>query len=315
MRLSIIVPCFNEEGCIDPFYREVCRVLVEEPCIDFEAEIIFIDDGSQDATLKRVKGLAAADSRVRYLAFSRNFGKEAAIFAGLEHASGDYVAIMDADLQDPPQMLPILLEAVSSKDASGGSCDIARIRRSDRKGEPRVRSWFAQRFYRMMNAVSDIEIVDGARDYQVMSRSVVDAMLAMRERNRFFKGISSWVGFRTSWFEYKNAERVAGESSWSFWGLMRYAIEGITAFSTTPLLIASVAGIFCFGIAMLAVIFIAIRTLLFGDPVSGWPSMICVILLVGGIQLFCIGILGQYLSRTYLEVKKRPLYVMRDSNF
>lgn len=314
MRLSIVVPCFNEAEAIPCFHRELSRVLSSEPCERVDVEIIFIDDGSSDETLRIIKNLATEDARVRYLAFSRNFGKEAAMFAGMEHASGDYVAIMDADLQDPPAMLPTLLNAVASDGASEDSCDIARMRRTDRRGEPIVRSWFARLFYRMINAMSDIEIVDGARDYQVMKRSVVEAMLAMRERNRFFKGLSSWVGFRTAWFECENTERAAGRSSWSFGGLVRYAVEGVVAFSATPLLIASGAGVLCFGVALLMVLFIAIRTLLFGDPVPGWPSMICVILFVGGLQLFCIGILGQYLSRAYLEVKARPLYVTRESN-
>lgn len=308
MKLSIVVPCFNEEDTIRSFVQEADNALNGRESVEY----IFIDDGSGDDTLGVLKELADDDARIRYVSFSRNFGKEAAIFAGLEHSSGDYVAVMDADLQDPPAMLPILLDAVAGNGAD--SFDIARMRRKNRKGEPPVRSLCARIFYRIINVLSGIELVDGARDYQVMKRCVVDAILQMREYNRFFKGISSWVGFRTRWFEYENIQRAGGRTSWSFTDLVRYAVEGIVAFSTKPLQIASWIGTVCFIIALSMILFIVVRTLAFGDPVSGWPSTICAILLIGGLQLLCIGILGQYLSRAYLETKHRPIYLARESN-
>ncbi|WP_165061033.1 glycosyltransferase family 2 protein [Adlercreutzia sp. ZJ154] len=313
MLLSIVIPCFNEAEGITAFHQEITKVISVDPFDNVEVEMLFIDDGSNDKTLVKLKAIAKTDTRVRYLSFSRNFGKEAAILAGLKNAKGDFVAIMDADMQDPPTMLSTLYKAVAfSSDMS--PCDIARMRRVNRKGEPALRSAFARTFYRIINMISDIEIADGARDYQIMNRNVVEAILSMHEYNRFFKGISSWVGFKTCWFEYENTQRFAGESSWSFFSLARYAIEGIVAFSTMPLVVASSAGIVCFVLALLLIAFIIARTLLFGDPVSGWPSTVCVILIVGGIQLLCIGILGQYLAKTYLETKRRPAYFIRESN-
>lgn len=311
MQISVIVPCFNEEDTVRAFeaaLRGVCETQLPE----YDMEILFVDDGSTDATLSIVKELAEKSNDIRYLSFSRNFGKEAAIYAGLQYATGNLVAMMDADLQDPPALLPKLVEAVTRSNEA--SCDIARVRRVNRSKEPIVRSVCARTFYRVINTISDTKIVDGARDYQVMKRCVVDAILSMGEYNRFFKGISSWVGFNTEWFEYQNEERVGGSSSWNFVGLVRYALEGISSFSSAPLLLASGAGIVCFLVALVLILFIVVRALLFGDPVPGWPSTACIILLIGGIQLLCIGILGQYVSRIYLEVKNRPIYVLRESN-
>ena len=303
--LSIIVPCYNEEAALPPFYdavSAVCRTL------DAQVEFIFVDDGSRDGTLPALKALAERDGRVRWLALSRNFGKEAALFAGLEHARGDYLVVMDADLQDPPELLPQLLSAVR-----GGGFDCAAVRRVDRKGEPPIRSWFARQFYKLINKMSKTEIVDGARDYRLMTRQMADAVLRVTEYNRFSKGIFSWVGFRTQWVETVNVERSAGESKWSFFKLLVYALDGITAFSTAPLAIASVLGlVFCL-IAFFAILFVVVRQLLWGGSAFGWPSLVCIILFLAGIQLFCVGIVGQYLAKTYLEVKGRPIYLLRDS--
>lgn len=312
--LSIVVPCYNEEEGLELFYREVSRIVPDAmPQIE-DVEFLFIDDGSSDGTLTVARRLAEEDPRVRYLSFSRNFGKEAAIYAGMENAAGDLVAVMDADLQDPPSLLPRLVEAVAPRDGGAPVADIARARRTSREGEPPLRSLCARAFYRLMNLMTSVEVRDGARDYQVMNRRVVDGILSVREYNRFFKGLSSWVGFRTAWFDYANERRVTGESKWGFWSLFRYAIDGILAFSTTPLTLAAGAGIVCFLVAALLVVFVVVRTLLFGDPVSGWPSLVCVILFVGGLQLFCTGILGQYLAKTYLETKRRPLYLIGESS-
>lgn len=278
------------------------------PEADFE--IIFIDDGSKDNTHTLIKELAQADSRIRYIAFSRNFGKEAAIYAGLEHASGDYMVIMDADLQDPPSLLLQMFHTVTIE-----GYDSVATRRVTRKGEPKIRSFFARMFYRLINKMSDVEIADGARDYRMMSRKFVNALLEMKEHNRFSKGLFAWVGYETKWIEYENIERVAGETKWSFWGLFKYSIEGIVAFTTTPLVLSSAIGIlFCF-LAFLAIIFVVIRKLLFGDPVAGWVSLVCIITFIGGIQMFCMGILGQYMAKMYLEIKNRPLYLINDTNF
>lgn len=312
--LSIVVPCHNEEEGIELFYREVTRVADESLPHEVGIELLFVDDGSCDETLAVVRRLAQSDPRVRYLSFSRNFGKEAAIYAGMAHAAGDLVAVMDADLQDPPSLLPRLVEAVAPSDGSVPSVDIARVRRISREGEPPLRSLCARAFYRLMNLMADVEVRDGARDYQVMSRRVVDGILSLGEYNRFFKGLSSWVGYRVAWFDYANRERAAGESKWGFWSLARYAVDGIVAFSTKPLTLAAGAGIVCCLMAALLVIFVVVRTLLFGDPVAGWPSLVCVILLVGGLQLLCTGILGQYLAKTYLETKRRPLYLVEESS-
>ena len=303
--LSIVVPCWNEEAGLARFYAETAAV-----CAGLEAavEFIFVDDGSRDGTLAALKELAARDGRVRWLALSRNFGKEAALFAGLEHARGDYVAVMDADLQDPPALLPELLRIVR-----GGGFDCAAVRRVDRKGEPPIRSWFARQFYRLINKMSRTEIVDGARDYRLMTRQMADAVLWVTEYNRFSKGIFSWVGFRTKWVETENVERAAGESKWSFFKLLVYALDGITAFSTVPLAMASVLGLVFCAVAFFAILFVIARQLIWGGSAFGWPSLVCIILFLAGIQLFCIGIVGQYLAKTYLEVKGRPVYLLRDS--
>ncbi len=304
--LTLVVPSYNEEEAIPLFYEEALRV--EKELTDIDIEYLFVDDGSRDETMRVVKELNARDPRVHYVSFSRNFGKEAAIYAGLENAAGDYVAILDADLQDPPSLLPEMLEAVENE-----GYDCVGSRRVTRKGEPPIRSFFARCFYKLMGKISSSEVVDGARDFQLMNRKVVNAILAMGEYNRFSKGIFGWVGFKKKWLEYENVERAAGETKWSFWKLFVYALDGIVAFSTAPLVIASFMGmLFCL-IAFVAIIFIIIRTVIFGDPTSGWPSMVCIIMLVSGIQLLCIGILGQYLAKTYLETKRRPLYLVEEA--
>lgn len=304
--ISIVVPCYNEEASLPLFYREITRVAAEMDYADFE--FVFIDDGSEDNTLPTLRRLAAADRRVRFVSFSRNFGKEAGMLAGLEAATGDYVALMDADLQDPPALLPELYKAVTEE-----GYDCAATRRTTREGEPPIRSFFARMFYKIINKISDADIVDGARDYRLMRRSMVDAILSMREYNRFSKGIFGWVGFRTKWVPFVNVERIAGETKWSFWKLFRYSLEGIVAFSTVPLAIASVLGVIVCLAAFVFVVVVLVKTLAFGDPVGGWPSMMCVILFLGGVQLLCIGILGQYLSKTYLEAKRRPVYLVRET--
>lgn len=301
--LSVIVPCYNEEPALQLFYDAIQKVAPDLPT---ELEFIFVDDGSRDGTLQKIQQLHAQDPRVRFVSFSRNFGKEAALLAGLDHARGDVVVTMDADLQDPPALLPEMYQLIQT-----GDYDQVGTRRVTRKGEPPIRSFFARRFYRLINHMSKVELVDGARDYRMMTRPVVDALISMREYNRFSKGLFEFVGFRTKWLEYENIERAAGETKWSFWKLFAYAIEGICAFSTVPLVLAALLGvIFCL-IAFIMVIIIIIRTLAFGDPVSGWPSLICVILLLGGLQLLALGIIGQYLAKTYLETKHRPVYIVR----
>ena len=305
-KISIVVPCYNEEAALPLFYQEITRVAGEMDDVDFE--FVFIDDGSKDNTLPELRRLAAADSRVRFVSFSRNFGKEAGMLAGLEAATGDFVALMDADLQDPPSLLPELYRAVTEE-----GYDCAATRRTTREGEPPIRSFFARMFYRIINKISDADIVDGARDYRLMRRRVVDAILSMREYNRFSKGIFGWVGFKTKWVPFVNVERVAGETKWSFWKLFRYSLEGIVAFSTVPLALASVLGVLVCLAACVFVVVVLVKTLAFGDPVGGWPSMMCVILFLGGVQLLCIGILGQYLSKTYLETKRRPVYLVRET--
>ncbi|HIR50180.1 MAG TPA: glycosyltransferase family 2 protein [Candidatus Avoscillospira avicola] len=305
-KLSIVVPCYNEEAALPLFYQEVCRVAGEMAPVEFE--FLFVDDGSRDGTLPLLRQLAARDARVRFLSFSRNFGKEAGMLAGLQHAKGDFVALMDADLQDPPALLPELYRAVTEE-----GYDCAATCRTTRQGEPPIRSFFAKLFYKIINRISDADIVDGARDYRLMRRSVVDAILSLGEYNRFSKGIFGWVGFRTKWVPYENVERAAGETKWSFWKLLLYSLEGIVAFSTAPLAIASVLGaLLCFGSAV-AIVVVVCKTLLFGDPVGGWPSMMCVLLFFSGVQLFCTGILGQYLAKTYLETKRRPVYLVRET--
>ncbi len=303
--LSIIVPCYNEESTVEAFFAHTSAVCAGLEGV--EVEYLFIDDGSTDRTLEVIRAVAAGKPGVRWLSFSRNFGKEAAMYAGLEHAKGDWAVVMDVDLQDPPELLPELLEAVRS-----GECDCAAVRRVDRKGEPPIRSWFARQFYKLINRVSRTEIVDGARDFRLMTRQMVDAILRVGEYNRFSKGIFSWVGFRTKWVETVNVERSGGESKWSFFKLLIYALDGIIAFSTAPLAIASVLGLALCAASFFAIVFVIVRQLVWGGSAFGWPSLVCIILFLAGIQLFCIGILGQYLAKTYLVVKKRPIYILRE---
>lgn len=303
--LTLIVPAYNEQETLDAFYREAERVTAS---MEVDIEYLFVDDGSSDQTMEILHRLAAQDERVHYISFSRNFGKEAAIYAGLEHAAGDYVAILDADLQDPPALLPQMLHAVTEE-----GYDCVGTRRVTRAGEPPIRSFFARMFYKLINQMSKTEVVDGARDFQLMQRKVVDAILSMGEYNRFSKGIFGWVGYKKKWLEYENIERVAGETKWSFWSLFIYAIDGIVAFSTTPLVLSSVCGILFCLVAFIMILVIIIKTLAFGDPTSGWPSMVCIIMLVSGVQLFCMGILGQYMAKTYLETKKRPIYLIGEA--
>ncbi len=305
--LTIIVPCYNEEESLPIFYEAIKDVEPKLPTVAIE--FLFVDDGSKDKTLEVCRQLHEKDERVHYVSFSRNFGKEAGIYAGLEKSKGDYVVIMDADLQDPPALLPEMLGYIES-----GECEVVATRRVDRKGEPPIRSWFARKFYRLMNKISSADIVDGARDYQMMTRKVVNAILSMKEYNRFSKGIFGWVGFKRKWLEFENVERVAGETKWSFWKLFLYAIDGIVAFSTAPLIMASIFGLIMCLVAFLFIVVIIVRTLVFGDPTSGWPSMVCIILLVSGIQLLCMGIHGQYLSKAYLETKNRPIYLVQEED-
>ena len=307
--LTIVVPCYNEEAALPLFYDEISRTIDDfkntEPDLSFE--LLFIDDGSKDRTIEIIKELRAGDERVHYVSFSRNFGKEAGIYAGLENAAGDYVVIMDADLQDPPSLLPEMYAAVTRE-----GYDTAATRRVTRQGEPPVRSFFARQFYKIMNSVTDLEIMDGARDYRIMTRTMVNAVLGMKEYNRFTKGIYSWVGFKTKWIDYENRERVAGETKWNFWKLLLYSIEGFVGFTTAPLTIAAVIGLIFTLAAFIMIVFIIIRTLIYGDPTSGWPSMICIMVFMGGVQLFCIGLVGEYLAKTYLETKNRPIYIARE---
>ena len=304
--LSIIVPCYNEEETVEPFYREIQKLesfFIQE---EIRIELIYVDDGSRDQTLVRIKELRMEDSRIRAISFSRNFGKEAAIYAGLEHAKGDLVVLMDVDLQDPPHLLPEMYRHIKE------GFDSVATRRVSRKGEPPIRSFFARAFYKIMHKISKTEIVDGARDYRLMTKQVADAILSLGEYNRFTKGIFGWVGYKTKWLEYENIERTRGETKWSFWKLFLYSLDGIMAFSTAPLAISSFFGIvFCF-LAFLLIIVTIVRKAVYGDPVSGWPSLVCIISLVGGVQMFCVGILGQYMSKTYMEVKKRPIYLVKE---
>lgn len=304
---SCIVPCFNEEEVIPLYYEEMQKVRKqEEGKIDFE--IIFIDDGSKDKTLEVIKKLSEQDECIHYVSFSRNFGKEAAMYAGFEHANGEYVVTMDVDLQDPPHLIPEMIRCIEEE-----GYDSVATRRVTRKGEPPIRSFFARRFYGLINKISDADIVDGARDFRMMKRDMVNAILSMPEYNRFTKGIFGWVGFKTKWIEFENVERAAGETKWSFWKLFRYALEGIIAFSTVPLTIVSLIGVVVCIIAFLSLLFVVIRAVIFGDPVAGWPSLICVISFLSGIQLLGIGVVGMYLSKTYLETKKRPIYIKKES--
>lgn len=308
--LSIVVPCYNEQEVLPLFYDKITEVMAgmksEHPELDYE--VVFINDGSKDKTLEGLRKYARMDERIRYISFSRNFGKEAGMFAGLEASKGDYIVVMDADLQHPPELLPEMYRYVSS-----GEYDCAATRRVDRDGESKVRSWFARKFYQIMNKISQTEIVDGAQDYRFMTRQMVDAILSMKEYNRFSKGIFSWVGFRTKYIEIKNVERAAGTTAWSFWGLFKYSLEGIVAFSTAPLAIASLLGIISCAIAVIMAIVTVIQKLAFGNPTSGYPTIVCLILLFGGLQLFTTGILGQYLAKTYMECKNRPIYLVQET--
>lgn len=304
--LSIIVPCYNEEENVELFYTELLKQesYFQEKNIDIE--ILYIDDGSKDKTVSEIKKLLALDKRVRLISFSRNFGKESAMYAGLEKSRGDYVVVMDVDLQDPPALLPEMFSYLEQ------GYDSVATRRVSRKGEPPIRSFFARRFYKLMKKISKTEIMDGARDYRLMTRQMVDAILSMQEYNRFTKGIFGWVGFNTKWLEYENVERAKGETKWNFWKLLMYSFDGITAFSTAPLLLASFIGVaFCI-IAFVMIVFIIVRKMIFGDPVSGWPSLVCIILMTSGVQFFCTGILGQYLAKAYMEVKRRPIYLIKE---
>ena len=305
-KISVIVSCYNEEESLPLFYEEMSKVMAEMSQNDFE--LIFVNDGSRDNTLKEIKELRAKDKRVRYISFSRNFGKEAAMKAGLDYSTGDYVTLMDADLQDPPKMLSEMLNILESEHS-----DCVGTRRVTRKGEPVIRSFFARKFYKIINKMSKVEMVDGARDYRLMTRQMVEAIKNCEEYNRYSKGLWSFVGFKTKWLEFENVQRVAGETKWSFWKLFKYAIEGIVAFTTAPLTMAAFLGIlFCF-IAFIMIIVIIFKTLVWGDPVSGWPSLACIIIFVSGIQLFFMGIFGEYLAKTYLETKKRPLYIVKET--
>ena len=305
--ITLIVPCYNEEASLPIFYEAVCDVV--ESLDNFDVSMLLVNDGSKDRTLAIMRELAQKDSRVKYLSFSRNFGKEAAMYAGFCNAKGDYVAVMDADMQDPPSLLPEMLEILETQEF-----DSVATRRVTREGEPPIRSFFARMFYRIINKISDADIVDGARDFRLMKREMVDAIVSMCEYNRFSKGIFGWIGFRTKWLPYKNIERVAGETKWSFWGLFKYSIDGIVNFSQAPLSIASLVGLFLTMVSFAAILFIVVRKILFGDPVAGWASTACIILFMGGLQLLCMGIMGQYLAKTYLEVKRRPHYIVAETN-
>ncbi len=305
-KISIIVPCYNEEESMPLFYKEICKVADEFKKVDFE--FIFVNDGSKDRTLEIARDLSKDDKRVRYISFSRNFGKEAAILAGLDYSVGDYVAIMDADLQDPPSLLHEMYDGIKND-----GYDCVATRRVSRKGEPPIRSFFAKCYYKLINKISKTEIVDGARDYRLMTRQMVNSILELKEYNRFSKGIFSWVGYETKWLEYKNVERVAGTTKWSFWKLFLYSLESIVAFSTVPLAIASIMGLIFFLVSFIMIIFIIAKTLVVGDPVAGWPSLVCIIFFVSGVQLFGIGFIGQYLSKLYLEVKGRPVYIVKET--
>ena len=305
-KLSLVIPCFNEAQALPMFYQEATKVLTAMDC---EYELLFVDDGSSDSTLSTMIDLAEKNDRVYYLSFSRNFGKEAAIYAGLCNVNGDYVAVMDADMQDPPSLLPEMLKILKE-----GEYDSVATRRMDRTGEPFIRSWFARRFYQFINKVSDADIIDGARDFRMMKRELADAIVSMEEYNRFSKGIFGWIGFRTYWLPYENVERVAGETKWDFWKLFQYAIDGIINFSEVPLNIASWFGVIMTLVSFVVLLFIIVRRVCFGDPVAGWASLICVIVFIGGIQLFCMGIMGQYIAKIYTESKRRPHYIISESN-
>ncbi len=305
-KISLIIPCYNEQEALPIFFEEVTKVMDN---IDADYQLIFVNDGSKDNTLNILREFSEKDSHVKYLSFSRNFGKEAAMYAGFCNADGDYVAVMDADMQDPPSLLPQMLEILHT-----GEYDSVATRRVSRQGEPPIRSWFARKFYKLINKISDADIVDGARDFRLMKRDMVEAIVEMSEYNRFSKGIFGWIGFRTYWLPFENVERVAGETKWNFWKLTKYAIDGIINFSQAPLNIASWFGMGMTGFGMVVLIYIVLRRLILGDPVAGWASTICIIIFIGGMQLFCLGIMGQYISKTYMESKKRPHYIIAESN-
>jgi len=302
--LSIVVPCFNEDESVEIFLEEIQKTLK-----DYNFEVIYVNDGSSDNTLKYIKELASKNSNVKYISFSRNFGKESAIFAGLKYASGDYICLMDADLQHPPKLIPEMLEAVLDE-----GYDVAAARRVSRKGEPKIKSFFSHRFYKVFNRISNIDMVEGATDYRIMTRQVVDSVLKLQEYNRFSKGLFQWVGFDTKWIEYENIERIAGESTWSFWGLIKYSIEGLVAFTTLPLSVSTFLGTVFSIIAFIYMLFIIIRYLIYSEAVPGYPTLICSLLLLGGIQLLSIGVLGKYLEKTYFEAKSRPIFIVKESN-
>lgn len=307
MLISLVVPCYNESEALRPFMQELTRVLATMNGVD--AEVILVDDGSRDNTLELMQELAREYPIVRWLSFSRNFGKEAAILAGLSTAKGDYAAVMDADLQDPPSLLPDMLKAVREE-----GYDCAGTRRVSRKGEPPIRSFFARCFYRLINRMSSTQLVDGARDYKLLSRKALDALIAMPEYNRFSKGLYEWIGFRTKWFEFENVERVAGETKWSFWKLFKYSLEGIVAFSTTPLTFSALLGLLFMLISAVTMVSLVIRQYIYQNSVDGWTSMVCIILLLSGVQLFCFGIFGQYMAKMYMEIKRRPHYIVARSS-
>ncbi len=307
MLVSLIIPCYNEEEVLPILHEELCRVCGGLDKYTFE--FLFVNDGSKDNTLDVLKKMSETDDRVVYLSFARNFGKEAAMYAGFCNAKGEYVAVMDADMQDPPSLLPEMLAILER-----GEYDSVATRRSTRKGEPRIRSFFARRFYKIINKISDADVVDGARDFRLMRRDMVDAIVKMGEYNRFSKGIFGWVGFRTYWLSYDNIERAAGQTKWSFWKLFKYSIDGIVNFSQVPLSIASWTGVTFTVVSFIMVLIVFFRRLIFGDPVAGWASTACIIMFIGGVQLFCMGIMGQYLAKIYLETKRRPHFIISDTN-
>lgn len=304
-KCSVVVPCFNEQESLPLFYEAMENVIKDMKELEFE--YLFVDDGSTDSTIDILRALSEKDDKVHYLSFSRNFGKEAAMYAGLSNAAGDYVVIMDADLQDPPELIPQMYEAVKTE-----GYDCVATRRVNRKGEPPIRSLFAKLFYKIMKVMTKIDMVDGARDFRFMKRTMVDAIVSMGEYNRFSKGIFGWVGFHTKWLPFENRKRVAGKTKWSFFSLFRYSIEGMVAFSTAPLIWSSAIGLFFCAVAFIAVCVLFIRALVFGDPVSGWPSLACMITFFAGMQLFCSGLIGLYIAKAYLEIKGRPVYILRE---
>lgn len=308
--LSVVVPCYNEEPVLKMFYNRITEITAQmHQLYGVDFEFILVNDGSKDRTLEIMRELAAEDERVKYISFSRNFGKEAGLYAGLQKSKGDYVAVMDADLQDPPEFLIQMYEKITA-----GEADCVAAKRMTRQGEPPIRSFFAKLFYKWINKISQTEIVDGARDFRLMTRQMVDAIIEMSEVNRFSKGLFSWVGFHTEWIPYTNVERAAGNTSWSFWSLLVYAVDGVLAFSTAPLVFVTILGVVFSIIAFVMIIFFFVKTLIWGDPVAGYPSLVCFMFLIAGVQTFCLGIVGQYLSKTYLEVKKRPIYIIKETN-